>query len=209
MPIRHCGNTVQRIERSHDEFGLFFNIKKFFDLYSIDIATIENETNRNLLSFDLSANDLLYVENSILSFKTFKISDDEKIFNTKLLLNRVLNRFLEKYKATNDNTPDWMQNFLMMLHNPCLDISDVDKLASTTPYSYSRLAHIFKSHTGRSITDFSNHIKIEHAKGLLKNTDMSILQIAMELNYYDQSYFARIFRKRVGMSPMEYRSAFK
>ena len=184
-------------------------INKIFDLYSVDIGKIERESSRDLLSLDLSNTDLTYMENSILSFKAFKISDDVKIFNTKLLLNKVMNSLLEKQKTTNSNSPDWMQNLLMFLHNPYSDISDVNSLAAKTPYSYSRLAHIFKAYTGRTILDFSNHIKIEHAKGLLKNTDMSILEISMKLNYYDQSYFSRLFRKRVGMSPMEYRSAFK
>ena len=49
--------------------------------------------------------------------------------------------------------------------------------------------------------------RISRACHLLQNTDNSIAQIANTCGYPDFSYFTRVFRKRLGMTPSEYRNS--
>ena len=45
------------------------------------------------------------------------------------------------------------------------------------------------------------------AKKLLKNTRESILEISLEVGYDSSAYFSKIFKRRTGMTPLEYRAS--
>ncbi len=68
--------------------------------------------------------------------------------------------------------------------------------------------YIFKSHTGSTITEFVLKVKMERAKQLLLNTGMPLVEIAYSLGYKQYSYFSRIFKKEVGVSPASFRNAW-
>ncbi|WP_455804951.1 helix-turn-helix transcriptional regulator, partial [Clostridium butyricum] len=51
-----------------------------------------------------------------------------------------------------------------------------------------------------------NLYKIEKAKQLLENTDMSIINISMSLGYDESGYFSKVFKKVVGVTPSAYRN---
>ena len=73
--------------------------------------------------------------------------------------------------------------------------------------SESRFSHLFKEQTGESPMSYIVNIKIERAKELLENTDLSILQISEMVGIQSQNYFSRIFKKYTSYSPLKYREA--
>lgn len=57
--------------------------------------------------------------------------------------------------------------------------------------------------------NFSEYIsmrKIERAKALLTETDLSVAEISRQLNYPEQNSFSRFFKSKVGIPPQTYRS---
>jgi LacI family transcriptional regulator len=64
----------------------------------------------------------------------------------------------------------------------------------------------FQTAVGRTAAEEIRRVRIENAKTLLANTNMSITQIAVEVGYHDSSYFATFFRQHAGMKPSEYRT---
>ena len=54
-------------------------------------------------------------------------------------------------------------------------------------------------------SNYLNKIRIEQSKLLLKNTDSSIVEIAMEVGFEDQSYFSKVFKNLTKMTPKQYR----
>ena len=72
-------------------------------------------------------------------------------------------------------------------------------------YSQSHFSSLFKKRTGESPIAYFNHLKIEHACRLLKETDLKINQICFKIGIEDSFYFSRLFSKAMGMSPTEYR----
>lgn len=72
--------------------------------------------------------------------------------------------------------------------------------------SKSHLNDIFQKATQHSPMDFYINLKMQEACKLLRSTDLLIYEIAEKLNYKDQYYFSRIFKKIIGVSPSEYRS---
>ena len=71
------------------------------------------------------------------------------------------------------------------------------------------LSRIFKKETNLSLSTYIIKERIDIAKKLLENTDLQISSIAIRVGYKNFSYFAKIFRKNVGMNPIEFKNSFK
>ncbi|MDE6753186.1 MAG: helix-turn-helix domain-containing protein [Muribaculaceae bacterium] len=69
------------------------------------------------------------------------------------------------------------------------------------------LSRTMKAATGFSGVEWIERYVILEAKVLLKSTNLSIQQIADELNFPSQSFFGKYFKKIVGMSPKEFRNS--
>lgn len=86
--------------------------------------------------------------------------------------------------------------------NEKLSIGDLAERAGYSEYYFSRK---FKQEMGCSINEYIMREKIERAKVLLSTTNMSILDISVELSFNSRSYFSDTFQKIAGISPGEYR----
>ena len=78
-------------------------------------------------------------------------------------------------------------------------------LAALVGYGEYYITRKFKEETGFFINDYVKFAKIERAKVLLQNTQMSVQEISEQLGFTTRSYFARSFREVTGMSPTEFR----
>jgi transcriptional regulator GlxA family with amidase domain len=67
----------------------------------------------------------------------------------------------------------------------------------------------FKRATGLALIDYLQNIRIEEAKALLETSDRAVDDICYEIGYEDPSFFRRLFRRRTGVAPAQYRRAFK
>jgi transcriptional regulator GlxA family with amidase domain len=67
----------------------------------------------------------------------------------------------------------------------------------------------FKSATGLSLTDYVQNLRIEEAKRLLESGERAVDEIAHDVGYEDASFFRRLFRRRTGMAPAQYRRVFQ
>lgn len=67
----------------------------------------------------------------------------------------------------------------------------------------------FKQETGESIINFLTQIRINHARDFLENSVYPINTIAYKVGYDSPAYFSRVFKKVMGISPLEYRLDFE
>lgn len=79
------------------------------------------------------------------------------------------------------------------------------KLAEAVGMSPYYLSHLFRKEMGTSFLDYLTSVRISVAKNLLKQTNMSVMDICLEVGYQDPSHFAKVFAKRVGAQPTEFR----
>jgi AraC family transcriptional activator of pobA len=81
----------------------------------------------------------------------------------------------------------------------------VNYYASMLNVTPNHLNKSIKSVTGKSATKWIEESILLEAKYLLYQTNLSVSEIAMQVGYYDQSYFSRIFKKSEGLTPIQYR----
>ncbi|MBQ7039486.1 MAG: helix-turn-helix transcriptional regulator, partial [Clostridia bacterium] len=81
----------------------------------------------------------------------------------------------------------------------------VDGICEKFYCSRSYIAHTFKKETGKSLPEYVNGLRIESAKNMLENSNMSIIEIASVTGFEDRSYFSKCFAKETGMSPKQWR----
>jgi AraC-like DNA-binding protein len=84
---------------------------------------------------------------------------------------------------------------------------DLDQFARVVGLSKYYLEKVFKKATGLSPYQFVIQMRVEKAKLLLASTSRSIIDISMELGFFDQSHFTNSFRNFTGTSPLAYRLA--
>ncbi len=101
----------------------------------------------------------------------------------------------------------YIQKFIKLLvrhadkeHNPSFY---ADKLCISVQY----LSVILKEVSGLTTNACISKYLVARAKTLLRNPDITILQITEMLNFSDQSSFGKFFKKNVGISPKKYRES--
>ena len=98
------------------------------------------------------------------------------------------------------------QNFMLSLfrfYRKERDVSFYARMQHITPRYFSA---IIKEKTGDSALQWILRMVITEAKQLLEESDLSIKEIADQLNFPTQSFFGKYFKQYVGVSPKEYRN---
>ncbi|EOU2004623.1 AraC family transcriptional regulator, partial [Clostridium perfringens] len=81
----------------------------------------------------------------------------------------------------------------------------IDSLCTEFKINKSYFCNIFKSETGQTFINFLNNYRIEKSKDLLKNLDLSLLDISHKVGFSNQSYYCTVFKKFTGLTPLKYR----
>jgi AraC family transcriptional regulator len=99
---------------------------------------------------------------------------------------------------------DWQLRRVIERIESLQDVS-VAELAASANLSPFYFARAFKHTTGVAPHHFQQRVRIERAKDLLTSTRLSITEIAFRVGYGSSQTLARVFRRDVGASPLEYR----
>lgn len=97
------------------------------------------------------------------------------------------------------------QNFMLALFRFYRRERDVSFYASMQHITPRYFSTIIKEKSGNSALQWIVQMVITEAKQLLEGSDLSIKEIADQLNFPTQSFFGKYFKQYVGISPKEYR----
>lgn len=85
----------------------------------------------------------------------------------------------------------------------------VSELATQLGLSRSHLFRIFKNYTGKSIEEYIVSVRINTARSLLVDTDLSCSSVAMTVGYAHYTTFFKMFKTYTGLTPQQYRAKSK
>ncbi|MEZ4917755.1 MAG: hybrid sensor histidine kinase/response regulator transcription factor [Saprospiraceae bacterium] len=89
-----------------------------------------------------------------------------------------------------------------LLNHPNLDVS---LLCRSMGMSRTQLHRKLSAVAAMSTTQFIRNVRYQKAKQLLRETDLSIAEIAYDVGFSDPAYFTRMFKKELGLTPTEFR----
>ncbi len=81
----------------------------------------------------------------------------------------------------------------------------LEELAQAVKLNPNYLSVLFKKEVGISVSEYIQKCRIEEAKNLLLNTSSPISEICSWLNFTDQSYFTKVFKKYTGVTPKQFK----
>lgn len=81
----------------------------------------------------------------------------------------------------------------------------VDQIAEELHFSTNYLSKIFRRQTGKSIPEYLTEKRLEQARILLNSHLLSVEEISKETGFNSPSYFIRVFKKKYGTTPHQYR----
>ena len=91
------------------------------------------------------------------------------------------------------------------INNNCTCDVRTKELSDMVHLSEGHFCNLFKAVTGKTAKDYILNLRLDKAKDLLKDTDMTITEICYCCGFSDPNYFARIFKKKIGLSPSSFR----
>lgn len=97
---------------------------------------------------------------------------------------------------------DMIKRYIDANYKESLSLDDLSRVVHINKFY---LAHAFKNEYGISPINYMISRRIEESRYLLRETDMSLSQIARVLGFSSASYFSQSFRRSEGVSPIEYR----
>jgi transcriptional regulator GlxA family with amidase domain len=95
------------------------------------------------------------------------------------------------------------------IENDYSSISTIEEIIKKVPASRRNIVRRFKHSTGLPPIEYLQQVRIERAKKLLEQTNLSVADVVVEVGYTDPKSFRKIFNKIVGVTPLEYRAKFK
>lgn len=108
--------------------------------------------------------------------------------------------------ANEDSTNRLVNTARMLLLERCASRSPMEEIADELNVSYSTLRRTFRAQTGMSMKDYQMAMRIQKAKDLLDNTDLSIKGVAAKLGFSSAFHFSNQFRKSVTCPPSDWRA---
>lgn len=125
----------------------------------------------------------------------------------------VVNRyFLENNQISDINHKeqrafDRIKESVMYINAHYTQTLSLDEVARLAAMNSTYFSDYFKRVMKKTLTEYILSLRMNHAKGLLKQTNESVTDISMESGFGNVSYFNRVFKKRTGLSPIQYRKS--
>lgn len=162
-------------------------------------------TNAEKMSGDPDEFSWLYNALPLLTSKDLiKISDIlTQYFDTKILNSELVCPKVNPTPVLNDIS-ETVKQYIQSNYRFSLSLKEIAEALHLNP---SYISRSFSGKVGMTVTEYINFIRLKHAKTLLLTTDAPIGSIALNVGFEDVNYFSRVFKKKEGCSPLQYRKS--
>lgn len=137
-----------------------------------------------------------------------EISKVNNVEELSYLILKMLDKFGENvFNLIDSKNPQIIKKALNYINQNYTDNLTLESVANFIHLNPSYFSTIFKREVGMSFSDYLNKIRIEASKRLLGTTGISILEVALSAGFEDQSYYSKVFKKIVGITPKKFRDS--
>lgn len=163
--------------------------------------------------FQLSATEARDIEGYFLEIdREVKIDNPDKADAIRSLINLILIHSKRSYirqqlttRYEGENSSSLVSRFKKLVARHFIKSRTVASYASRLSVTPKHLARIVKEETGRTPSDFIDDMLMMEIKALLRHSELTISEIAYQLDFTDPSHLTKFFKKHQGQSPLAYR----
>lgn len=180
--------------------------------------------------FSYSVNEALHLSpkeekqiESIVENIEIEYQNNQDVFSKEIIISQLntllkyANRFYERqFLNRKELSNDLLEQFNLQLSEYFESgqlqeqgIPSIEQIANKMSVSQRYLSDTLKKETGKTTTEHLQLHLIEEAKNILLQPNKSISEVAFDLGFEYPQYFSRLFKKKEGISPTEYREIYK
>jgi len=116
---------------------------------------------------------------------------------------------ITKNKQDGMTSSHFIEEAKFLFRETIQDPDSLEDILKKLPVSYSKLRKDFKALTGESPNQYLLNLRLDKAKELLVNTNLSVSEIAYQTGFGSASYLSKIFKAKIGSPPKDYRVNFE
>ena len=126
-------------------------------------------------------------------------------YDTYVVFEKMIDIIFESMEESKNYAVSDEQKILNYIDRNIKQGISLDEAAEYANMSSCYFSKLFKKCTGENFITYVTGCKIKVAQRMLRDTDMPVINIAYELSYSETNYFSKAFKKKVGVTPTEYR----
>lgn len=156
-------------------------------------------------------NNQIFLSESEAFYESFRVHADrcrtkEELFRfLSLTVGNSLDRVIEDKKQADTKPIRLAKQYIQKNYSRPISLEEVSGIAG---FNSSYFSTLFKKESGSSFVDYLSEIRMNRAKELLRETNLSIAVICGQVGYSDLKYFTKNFKKCTGIKPNEYRKLY-
>lgn len=196
-----------------DDDGYEKKMREIFGkIRKLDNLSLESlqQISLNLVLFGIRKTSAAQLQlNQYLGKNIFTLENIEKFNNIDQLENWIINtvRGMNQLMLNGTHTEklDVVQEakaYIRKNFNKNISLNDISERFYINPYYFSQ---VFKKKTGMKYQNYVIELRVDRAKKLLRETDLKLYEICMEVGYSDMNHFNHVFERVTGVKPGEYR----
>ena len=194
------GGNIQKVYNKAEEFSDFI-INQGFSLIDSKFAVIE---------FLIILKRENYIGTKKTDGRKFEnLSREVLLCSEHIILKQwfilFIHDYLDSINAVNGNEYILLRKIKHFVNLNNLKNVSLESAADSAGISSSYLSRLFKEKTGENFHDYVTRCRLETAIKLLRETAQPVQEISYSVGYSDVGYFSRLFRKKFGSTPSEYR----
>lgn len=143
-------------------------------------------------------------------YREFSERDELTALALESITTELLIAASRKYSnKTERKPPSWLERVKEFLRENYSAPPGLKELAKVVGVHPTHLARVFRQFERCTAGDYVRKIRIENARERILSRDESLVEIALETGFADQTHFTRSFKRTTGMTPTEFRRLFK
>ena len=154
----------------------------------------------------LSFNQVDAFEKRLQSFELLQQKDSaKKMAFARIITVHLLQEIIFNSVKPDNRYPAWLDDLLQKFNNTSLLCRGINAITEDFYFSKEHICRTFKKYIGMTMTDYLNLRRLDAASSLLVYTNKTVSTICYSLGFQSISYFNKIFKKRFGMFPTQFR----
>ncbi len=203
-------------------FKLSFDVSNAYHMDNIEFFNLLTKTNREDKNIFLIPENGYNIINNKLPVLFSKILEVQKQknkwspymmhYSLSMFLSEVTYTYLKIYKKSNEPTFDTVslissliKHWIDQNYQKNLNIKEIAKIFG---YNSHYLTTLYRENTGFTLIEYIHKLKLDKSKHLLRNSSLSIKDIAYESGFDSDKYFMKLFKKFEEITPSEYRKLY-